>query len=71
MMIVPLEEGTGTRIKIIEALLVGCKVLSTKKGIEGILIKKNDPIHIKEKNFINIYQKILIKIIKIKFQKDF
>ena len=37
MMVVPLEKGTGTRIKIIEALLVGAKVLSTKKGIEGIL----------------------------------
>ena len=42
MMVVPLDKGTGTRIKIIEALLVGAKVLSTKKGIEGILIKKND-----------------------------
>ena len=49
MMIVPLEEGTGTRIKIIEALLVGCKVLSTKKGIDGILIKKNDSVHLKKK----------------------
>lgn len=40
-MCVPLEFGSGTRIKIIEALILGCPVLSTKKGIEGINISKN------------------------------
>ena len=39
-MCVPLEFGSGTRIKIIEALMLGA-VLSTKKGIEGINISKN------------------------------
>ena len=57
MMVVPLEEGTGTRIKIIEALLIGGKVLSTKKGIEGILIKKNDSVQIKKKE--DFYQYLL------------
>ena len=60
----PLDKGTGTRIKIIEMLLVGCRVLSTKKGIEGILIKKNDTVHIKEAKFLSIFIKNLIKIIK-------
>ena len=43
-MCVPLKFGSGTRIKIIEALSIGAIVLSTSKGIEGIeLIKKNPP----------------------------
>ena len=40
-MVLPIDKGTGTRIKIIEALLIGAKVLTTKKGIEGILFKNN------------------------------
>ena len=35
-MCVPLKFGSGTRIKIIEALSLGAIVISTKKGIEGI-----------------------------------
>ena len=36
---VPLSFGTGTRIKIIEALCLGAIVISSKKGIEGIQLK--------------------------------
>ena len=36
------DKGTGTRIKIIEAMLVGAKILTTKKGIEGISFKKKN-----------------------------
>ena len=43
-MCVPLKFGSGTRIKIIEALSLGAIVVSSKKGIEGInLITKNPP----------------------------
>ena len=35
-LVVPLKQGFGTRIKILEALILGCKVITTKKGIEGI-----------------------------------
>lgn len=35
-LIVPLSEGSGTRLKIIEALFSNAKVLSTKLGAEGI-----------------------------------
>ena len=35
-MVLPIDKGTGTRIKIIEAMLIGAKILTTKKGIEGI-----------------------------------
>ena len=36
---VPLKFGSGTRIKIIEALCLGTIVISSKKGIEGIKLK--------------------------------
>lgn len=47
--IVPLLEGSGTRLKILEALSYGKLVLSTPKGIEGISAK--DGIHYLE--FVN------------------
>ena len=40
LMVLPIDKGTGTRIKIIEAMLIGAKILTTKKGIEGISLKK-------------------------------
>jgi len=44
LVVVPLKFGTGTRIKILEALCLGSIVVSSKKGIEGInFIKKNPP----------------------------
>ena len=56
-MCVPLKFGSGTRIKIIEALSIGAIVLSTSTGIEGIeLNKKNPP-------FIFNNSKKLLKII--------
>ena len=42
-MCVPLNFGSGTRIKIIEALSIGAIVLSTSKGIEGIELKNEKP----------------------------
>ena len=42
-MCVPLKFGSGTRIKIIEALSIGAIVLSTSKGIEGIELNKKNP----------------------------
>lgn len=38
----PLFEGYGTRIKILEALVLGCNILTTKLGIEGIKHSKKD-----------------------------
>lgn len=34
--IVPLREGGGTRLKILEALALGTPVISTSKGVEGL-----------------------------------
>ena len=42
-MYVPLKFGSGTRIKIIEALTIGTIVVSSSKGIEGIKLKKKNP----------------------------
>jgi hypothetical protein len=51
-------EGYGTRIKIIEALMLGIPVVSSPKGIEGIKYKvngvKNSSVH-KKKNILLHY----------------
>ena len=59
--------GSGTRIKIIEALCLGAVVISTKKGIEGIKLKSTNPPFIEE-NKSKFIKKILqvIKEKKIK-----
>ncbi|MBK1989589.1 glycosyltransferase [Sphaerospermopsis aphanizomenoides BCCUSP55] len=36
VMVVPLLQGGGTRLKIVEAFAAGCPVISTAKGAEGI-----------------------------------
>ena len=65
LMVVPIDKGTGTRIKIIEAMLIGAKILTTKKGIEGISFKKNRfPIVLKKKLFYRSIVNNLKKNIK-------
>jgi glycosyltransferase involved in cell wall biosynthesis len=60
-MCVPLKFGSGTRIKIIEALSLGAVVVSSKKGIEGInLNSKNPPFIFKNEKDL---QKIINYII--------
>ena len=56
---VPLKFGSGTRIKIIEALCLGTIVISSKKGIEGIKLDKVNP------PFIVDSKLKLIKIIEV------
>lgn len=71
LMVVPLDKGTGTRIKIIEAIAINADVLSTAKGAEGILFthKKNiSPIIAKKKDFFSIIDKIIKK--KYKMHKN-
>ncbi len=36
--VVPLREGSGTRLKVLEALALGTPVVSTSKGIEGLAL---------------------------------
>ena len=66
---VPLKFGSGTRIKIIEALCLGAVVISTKKGIEGIKLKSINPPFIEEKK-IKFIKKILQIIYENKRIKD-
>ena len=58
LMVIPIDQGTGTRIKIIEAMLIGAKILTTKKGIEGISFKKKQFPIVLNKNFIEALFKI-------------
>jgi len=47
---VPLKFGSGTRIKILEALCLGSIVISSKKGIEGIDLKSINPPYVINRN---------------------
>ncbi len=71
---IPLKFGSGTRIKIIEALTLGTIVISSTKGIEGIeLNEKNPPFVVNSKiRIINTLTMILknFKKIKKKSNKD-
>ena len=62
-MCVPLKFGSGTRIKIIEAMAIGAIVVSTAKGIEGIDLKTQNPPFIKNniKEIINTVATIITK----------
>jgi glycosyltransferase involved in cell wall biosynthesis len=58
----PIQSGSGTRIKIIEALILGKIIITTKKGIEGInyALNKNPPfVENNLKKFIKICKEIL------------
>ena len=35
LMVIPIEKGTGTRIKIIEAMLIGAKILPTSEELKN------------------------------------
>lgn len=73
-MCVPLKFGSGTRIKIMEALSLGAIVISSKKGIEGLkLLNKNPPFIYKNKdNLIKLLKLVLSynKEIKKKSNQD-
>ena len=61
-MCVPLKFGSGTRVKIIEALSLGSIVISSKKGIEGIELLNKKPPYIF--NNTKSFLEILINVIK-------
>ena len=69
-MCVPLNFGSGTRIKILEALSLGTIVLSSKKGIEGIDLHNIKPPFMfkNEKELFNISKKIILNNRKIKLK---
>jgi glycosyltransferase involved in cell wall biosynthesis len=61
--VTPLLYGSGTRIKILEALCVGTNVITTPIGIEGIryLNKNNNPLII---NNIKLFPMYINKLLK-------
>lgn len=48
LMIVPLLQGGGTRLKILEAFAAGCPVLSTTKGAEGLQARDGEQLLIRD-----------------------
>lgn len=44
VMVVPLHQGGGTRLKILEAFAAGCPVISTEKGAEGLAYRPDEHI---------------------------
>jgi polysaccharide biosynthesis protein PslH len=49
VMVVPLLQGGGTRLKILEAFAAGCPVVSTAKGAEGINARDGEHLLIRNK----------------------
>ncbi|MCL1463492.1 glycosyltransferase family 4 protein [Argonema galeatum] len=47
--VVPLLQGGGTRLKILEAFAAGCPVVSTAKGAEGLKAKDGEHLLIRDK----------------------
>jgi glycosyltransferase involved in cell wall biosynthesis len=47
LMVVPLNKGGGTRLKILEAFAAGCPVVSTTKGAEGLSAKDGEHLLIR------------------------
>jgi glycosyltransferase involved in cell wall biosynthesis len=64
-LVVPTQEGYGTRVKIIEALCEGVVVVSSQTGIEGIRFNKKSPPPFICSNDIS-FAKTIIKVIKFK-----
>ena len=60
--IVPLLSGSGTRLKILEAMSFGLPVISTSKGAEGIEYKNGKDIIIADKE--NEFAEEIIRLLK-------
>lgn len=56
----PMKKGTGTKLKIIESLMIGGNIVTSKEGIKGIDIKfKNFPyVYKNKKHLLKILKKI-------------
>jgi glycosyltransferase involved in cell wall biosynthesis len=48
LMVVPLQAGSGTRLKILEAFAAGCPVVSTAKGVEGLTVQDGEHLLIRD-----------------------
>lgn len=44
--LIPLKSGSGTRLKVLEGLMYGMRIITTSKGIEGLAITELQPLDI-------------------------
>ncbi|MEM8809711.1 MAG: glycosyltransferase family 4 protein [Cyanobacteria bacterium P01_G01_bin.38] len=47
IMVVPLQSGSGTRLKLLEAFAAGCPVVSTPKGAEGLAVQDGQQLYLR------------------------
>lgn len=60
ILVLPITEGSGTRLKILEAFAMRCAVICTKKAAEGIEVTHGNNVQIAETtvDFSNLIQKV-------------
>jgi hypothetical protein len=70
-LLAPMFEATGTKLKIIEALMLGAVVLTSKEGVSGLILpKKNNPPFIFD-HYSKIYKMIDTVILNNKVIKKY
>ncbi|MEO1400866.1 MAG: glycosyltransferase family 4 protein [Cyanobacteria bacterium J06635_1] len=47
VMVVPLQSGSGTRLKLLEAFAARCPVVSTPKGAEGLAVQDGQQLYLR------------------------
>jgi glycosyltransferase involved in cell wall biosynthesis len=62
IMLVPLLSGSGQRVKIIEGMMMGKPIISTKLGVEGIDVKDGENILLAEtaSDYLEAAKKIIV-----------
>ena len=62
-LLLPLKRAPGTKLKVIEALLMGTQIITTKHGIKGIQIKDSNQPYV-YKNHKNLFEYVDILLNK-------
>lgn len=62
LVITPLRRGGGTRIKVLEAIGCGKDIISTPKGVEGLINEYTEPFIDVERNWADFADSIVEKI---------
>jgi hypothetical protein len=74
-LLAPMSKGPGTKLKIIEALMLGCIIVSSNHGFSGLKLKKKNKYFFKFSNDRNMFKLIDYviknnKLIKIKAKNN-
>ncbi|WP_377298246.1 glycosyltransferase [Rhizobium sp. SGZ-381] len=59
---IPLRQGSGTRLKVLEALATGCPVVATQKAVEGLGLKAGQ--HYLAAETVNEFARQLAQVLK-------